>query len=151
MRCVIDSAGSFSGAGYEPQLDRARLTLQVERIRRYMFGVEWRTLREIKTALEDIHAPAVFPESSISAQIRNLKKRPYSCRPLKRRRAGVRGPGAGIWEYRLLPPMQIENADIAHERAPDAIRADAGSEPDDKRGREEFFLEVRRIASLEPK
>jgi hypothetical protein len=94
----------FGGAGYDPQFDRARLTLQVERIRSYMLLAGWKTLRGIKTDLERAYAPAVFPESSISAQLRNLKKPPYSHRLDKRRRAGVHGPGAGIWEYRLLAP-----------------------------------------------
>jgi hypothetical protein len=144
---------TFSGEAYVPSLDRARLSVQIERIRSYMLGVEWRTLREIKAALEVLYAPAVFPESSISAQLRNLRKAGFSYRLLRRRRAGVRGPGAGIWEYLLLPPApaQTENAEMARERPPDAILVDAGSEPDDeKRGREEFFREARRIA-LEPK
>jgi hypothetical protein len=146
MRAAADSTPTFRGAAYVPSLDRARLSVQIEQIRSYMLGVEWRTLREIKAALEVLYAPAVFPESSISAQLRNLRKPGFSYRLLRRRRAGVRGPGAGIWEYLLLPPAtaQTENA------APDAIRVDAGSEPDDERGREEFFREARRIA-LEPK
>jgi hypothetical protein len=94
----------FGGAAYVPSLDRTRLSLQVERLRGYILGVEWRTLREIKAALEDVYAPALFPESSISAQLRNLKKPPYFYRLMKRRRVGVHGPGAGIWEYKLLPP-----------------------------------------------
>lgn len=143
MRAPADSTEPFRGAAYAPSLDKARLALQIERIRSYMLGVEWRTLREIKTALEVIYAPAVFPESSISAQLRNLKKPGYSYRLLKRRRAGVRGPGAGIFEYLLLPPAPSENA---HARTPEAIRLDAGSEPDDQKGREEFLREARRIA-----
>jgi hypothetical protein len=111
----------FEGAAYVPSLDRARLALQVERLRKYMLGVEWRTLREIKAALEVMYAPAFFPESSISAQMRNLKKKPSFYRLIKRRRVGVHGPGAGIWEYRLLPP------------------AESGSESDDGKGREKFF------------
>jgi hypothetical protein len=152
MRAPADSTPTFRGASYDPQFDRARLSLQIERIRSYMLSVEWRTLREIKAALEDVYAPAVFPESSISAQLRNLKKPGYSYRLLRRRRVGVRGPGAGIFEYRLLAPTQAENVEIAHERrAPDPSRVDAGSEPDDQRGREEFLREARRIASLESK
>src|ERR1700730_4649554 len=92
----------FGGAGYDPQFDRARLKMQVERIRSYMLLAGWKTLREIKTDLERTYAPAMFPESSISAQLRNLKKLGYSL--LKQRRAGIHGPGAGIWSYRLLPP-----------------------------------------------
>src|ERR1700722_14722676 len=95
---------SFRGATCMPSLDRTRLSLQIERLRVYMLGVEWRSLREIKSALEDIYAPAVVPESSISAQLRNLKKPGYSYLLLKRRRAGVHGPSSGLWEYRLLPP-----------------------------------------------
>jgi hypothetical protein len=146
MRASADSTPTFRGAAYVPSLDRARLSVQIERIRSYMLGVEWRTLSEIKAALEVVYAPAVFPESSISAQLRNLRKQGFSHRLLRRRRGGVRGPGAGIWEYLLLlpAPAQTENA------APAAIRVDAGSEPDDERGREEFFREARRIA-LEPK
>jgi hypothetical protein len=148
MRTVIDSAASFAGAGYDPQFDHSRLALQVERVRVFMLRVEWQTLREIKTALEAAHAPCVFPESSISAQLRNLKKPPYSYRLEKRRRAGVRGPGAGIWEYRLRPPAQIDLAfSVQRARAPQATRVGAGGEPDDERGREEFLREARRIAS----
>jgi hypothetical protein len=152
MRSVIDSAVSFAGAGYDPQVDRARLALQVERVRIYMLRVEWQTLLEIKTGLEVVHAPSVFPESSISAQLRNLKKPPNSHRLEKRRRAGVRGPGAGIWEYRLRPPAQTDFAfSVRRARAPQTTRVGAGGESDDKRGREDFLREARRIASLESK
>jgi hypothetical protein len=140
MKAATDSTRTFRGAAYVPSLDRARLSVQIERIRSYMLGVEWRTLREIKAALEVLYASAVFPEGSISAQLRNLRKPGFSYRLLRRRRAGVRGPGAGIWEYLLLQPAQTENA------APAAIRVAAGSEADDERGREEFLREARRIA-----
>jgi hypothetical protein len=139
---------TFAGAAYVPSLDRARLALQVERVRVFMLRREWQTLREIKTGLEAIHAPSVFPESSISAQLRNLKKPPYSHRLENRRRAGVRGPGAGIWEYRLRPPAQTDFAfSVQRAMAPQTARVDVGSEPlDDGRGREEFLREARRIA-----
>ena len=126
----------FGGAGYDPQFDRARLKMQVERIRSYMLLAGWKTLREIKTDLERTYAPAMFPEGSISAQLRNLKKPPYFYRLLRRRRAGVHGPGAGIWLYRLLAPeLQL------------GLFVDAGGMPHDGKGREEFFREARRIAS----
>jgi hypothetical protein len=144
----MSAVQTFSGAAYEPKLDRARLVLQIERVRVQMLSVEWITLRELKLALEKKFAPALFPESSLSAQLRNLRKSEYSYRLLKRRRAGVRGPGAGIFEYLLRPPAtaQTENAETS--RARDPIRIDAGSEPDDERGREDFLREARRIASL---
>jgi hypothetical protein len=143
MRASSDSTPAFRGAAYAPRLDKARLTLQIERIRAWALARDWFTLREARVDLERLYAPAVFPESSVSAQLRNLKKIPISYRLLKRRRAGVHGPGSGIWEYKVRPPAQIEKA-ITH--PPDAGRIDAGSsEPDDK-GREEFLREARRIA-----
>jgi hypothetical protein len=58
MRASADSTAALRGAAYVPSLDRSRLSVQIERIRRYMLVVEWRTLREIKAALEDLYAPA---------------------------------------------------------------------------------------------
>lgn len=140
MRASSNSTPTFRGAAYAPSLDKARLTLQIERIRGWALARDWFTLREARVDLERLYAPTIFPESSLSAQLRNLKKFPLSYRLLKRRRA--RGP---VWEYKVLPPAQTESAETARERAPDAIRIDAGSEPDD-RGREEFLREARRIA-----
>jgi hypothetical protein len=139
------SSQVFAGPTYRPSLDRARLAVQIERIRRYMLGVEWRTLREIKDALEAIYAPTVFPESSISAQGRHLRKRPYSYRWMKRRRAG------GLWEYKLLPPDRADVSETKFDPARNTMRdtrVDAGGEPDDGTGREEFFRQARRIAGL---
>jgi hypothetical protein len=142
MTASTDSPGSFCGAAYEPKLDRARLGLQIERVRAHMLSVEWITLRELKLALERKFAPALFPESSLSAQLRNLRKPEYSYRLLKRRRAGAHGPGAGIFEYRLLRPEPRPQLGLFVEKC--------GHEPGDESGREEFLREARRIAS-EPK
>jgi hypothetical protein len=141
----VNSKGKiFDGAAYEPSRDRVRLALQVERVRVFMLGGEWHTLREIKTALEDLYVPAVFPESSISAQLRNLRKPGYSYRLLKRRRVGVHGPGAGIWEYRLLLPELRQQLGLFVEKKSEEPPAATGgdSEPDDGCRREEFFREA---------
>jgi len=140
---------TFGGAAYEPKLDRARLSLQIERVRLYLLRGEWKTLREMKAALEAIYAPAHFPEASLSAQLRNLRKEPYRLRVERRRRDGVHGPGAGIWEYRLSgsepqPQFGLFVAKNNHQPPP---RVESQGEPDDGRGREEFFRVVRRIAS----
>src|ERR1700722_16927130 len=95
---------TFGGAAYEPKLDRARLSLQIERVRLYLLPGEWKTLHEMKAALEAMYAPAHFPEASLSAQLRNLRKEPYRLRIARRRRDGAHGAGAGIWEYALLGP-----------------------------------------------
>ena len=91
----------FSGPAYQPGLDRARLSRQQDRIRDYMLQRGFRTLGEIKADLERQYPTAHFPESSVSSQLRNLKKMGYQT--AKRRRVGVHGPGAGIWEYSLRP------------------------------------------------
>lgn len=151
MRNTSDSRQPFSGAAYDPQLDRARLGLQIERVRAHMLSVEWITLRELKLALEKKFAPALFPESSLSAQLRNLRKAEYSYRLLKRRRAGAHGPGAGIFEYRLLRPEPRPQLRLFVEKrgaaTPADVRIDAGSESGNASGREEFLREARRIAS----
>lgn len=148
---------TFSGAAYDPELDQRRLALQIERIRRLCADGAWRTLREMKTELEILYAPTYFPEASISANLRNLRKPGFCYRVEKRRRAGARGPGSGLFEYQLLPPLALEDPQRemfggekkeAGERMPVANRASATSEHDAK-GREEFFRAARRIAGLQ--
>jgi len=151
MRSAIHSGASFSGESYDPKIDRTRLTLQLERIRTYALAAGWLTLCEMKTALELIHAPAIFPESSVSAQLRNLRRKPHCYRLIKRRRVGVRGPGAGIWEYRLLPPEAQSQVELFDAQPPPELRVDAGVEPDDGSGREAFLRELRRIGSVTSK
>jgi len=157
MRASPGSTPNFAGAAYDPNLDRRRLGVQIERIRSYMLGAGWRTLLEIRRSLEAFHSPSVFPESSVSAQLRNLRKRPYCYRLQRRRRAGVHGPGAGIWEYALLPPAQLEFEVLAKKTGPavDVVyepAVDVVHELDDGRGREKFFEAARRIvASLNQK
>jgi hypothetical protein len=141
-----------SGAAYVPSLDKARLSLQIERIRLYLLPGEWKTLLELKAALEAIYAPAHFPEASLSAQLRNLRKEPYRLRVERRRREGVHGPGAGIWEYRLSgrePEPQL-GLFIEPNKCPEPVApcAESRCEPDDGKGREEFFRVARRIAGL---
>jgi hypothetical protein len=99
-----DETRVFGGPAYSPALDRARLSVQIERIRAHALRIGWFTLREIKADLERIYAPALFGESSLASQLRNLRKPPHRHVLEKRRRIGEHGPGAGIWEYRLLPP-----------------------------------------------
>ena len=61
----------------------------------------WRTLGEIRSELEgQLHRR--FPEASISAQLRHLRKREFgSYRLLKQRRSSRT---LGLFEYQLLPP-----------------------------------------------
>lgn len=85
---------STFGPAYDREIDEPRLTDQREMIRRLMLDGVWRTLFEISAVLEQ-------PEASVSAQLRHLRKAQFgSYRVEKRRRAE-----AGLWEYRVLPPV----------------------------------------------
>lgn len=83
----------FDGAVYTPAMDNPRLENQLARIHAVMRDGEWRTLRDIATLTGD-------PESSISAQLRHLRKERFGSYRLNKRPRGVRE--MGLWEYQLL-------------------------------------------------
>ncbi len=85
----------FSGPAYDPAKDQARLATQLETIRDLMLDGVWLSLAEIKAATG-------HGEASISAQLRHLKKERFGSYRLEKRR---RGENAGMWEYRILPPL----------------------------------------------
>lgn len=96
--------GTF-GPEYQRKFDGHRLNTQMQRVRDLMIQASardrWLTLEEIRALLEDAWC-CRFPEASISAQLRHLKKPAFGAYRLeKRRRASSR---FGLFEYRLLPP-----------------------------------------------
>ena len=96
------------GPEYNATVDRRRLDTQMERIRLYMLGVEWRTFDEIQRDLERMFHPTRFPAASISAQLRHLKKPAFGYYTLEKRRR----KSAGLFEYRLLPPAPLAGRDL---------------------------------------
>ena len=86
------SGKKFSGPAYSQPLDQDRLSGQHERIRDLMLDGEWRTLQEIQEVTKD-------PESSISAQLRHLRKPRFGSHDVDKRRRG----GSGSWEYKVYP------------------------------------------------
>ena len=91
---------TFRGPNYAPDLDRNRLSPQIERICVRMLCAGWQTFMEIRSALETMYLPSIFPEHSIWAQLRNRRKLGYDgCR--RARNGGARC--AGIWAYRHVP------------------------------------------------
>jgi predicted transcriptional regulator len=86
----------FDGPAYVPALDQARLTGQLQTIFTLMRDGQWRTLREVETATG-------FPQASISAQLRHLRKQRFGSYQLEKRRRGIET--RGLYEYRLLPPV----------------------------------------------
>jgi hypothetical protein len=96
----------FNGPDYDPEHDQARLTQQLSRIKQLMVDGVWRTLGEIEAVTGD-------PQSSISAQLRHLRKKRFGQHLVEKRTRGERS--AGLWEYRLGPPgsgVQNDNDEI---------------------------------------
>lgn len=84
----------FDGATYNPQVDQGRLGRQLKAVKDLMLDGQWRTLGEIEEILR-------FPQASISARLRDLRKfRCGSYAVLRRRRGNIY---AGIFEYSVQP------------------------------------------------
>jgi biotin operon repressor len=81
------------GPAFDAEIDGPAILDQHGRIRAYMLSVEWRALHEISEALG-------YPESSVSAQLRHLRKQRFGGYDVeKRRRDSER-----VWEYRVRKP-----------------------------------------------
>ena len=95
MQQTLDfTAPKFSGAVYDEQKDGQRLKHQINVIFDLMKDCKFRTLREIEDLTD-------FPQSSISAQLRNLKKPAFGSHALNKRRRD----GRGTWEYQIIPKL----------------------------------------------
>lgn len=93
---MTTKAPHFNGPDYDPDLDHERLTGQIKRIKDLMLDGEWRTLQEIAKETGD-------PESSISAQLRHLRKDRFGGWTVEKQRRG--DPSEGLFEYRVLEPL----------------------------------------------
>lgn len=82
----------FSGSDYVASLDEARLTGQILRIFECMKDGKWRTVPEIGLITND-------PHTSISAQLRNLRKPEFGGYEVPKRRRGAETNG--LFEYRV--------------------------------------------------
>ena len=82
----------FAGSDYDAKYDEVRLTGQILRVYDLMRDGKWRTLDEIARTTGDPHA-------SISAQLRNLRKKPGGSHTVEKRSRGERE--YGLWEYSL--------------------------------------------------
>lgn len=88
-------AARFNGPCYSPEHDQQRLAGQILRVFNYMQAGGWHTLNEIAAATGD-------PESSVSAQLRHLRKPRFGSHTIEKRPRGDRS--VGLWEYRLSVP-----------------------------------------------
>jgi hypothetical protein len=83
----------FDGADYNPVHDDERLTGQLKRVVDAMRDQVWRTLAEVSAITGD-------PESSVSAQLRHLRKERFGSNTVNRRSRGNRADG--LYEYQLI-------------------------------------------------
>jgi biotin operon repressor len=74
---------------YDRTRDRERLKAQYTRVRVVMLDHEWHTLPELSSATGD-------PEASVSARIRELRKRGHTI--------DKQYVARGLWEYRMAQP-----------------------------------------------
>ncbi len=90
------SKSDFDGVAYEAKFDSSRLRGEMKRVYEAMAGqynTFWLTLREISQITGD-------PEASISARLRDFRKRSFGSHTVNRRRRG--DPTRGVFEYQLL-------------------------------------------------
>ncbi len=90
---TIDFSARFDGTTFDPASDQARLTNQLHRIYAVVKDGQWRTLGEIAAA-------SGAPESSVSAQLRNLRKSKYGAHVIEKQARGDRS--RGLYEYRMV-------------------------------------------------
>lgn len=82
------------GPAYNEQLDGVRVEKQHIKIRDFMLQTgQWWTLAEL-------HQELNFPEASISAQLRHLRKKRFGAYTVRKRRKTETG---GTWEYKVFP------------------------------------------------
>lgn len=83
---------AFDGATYEPSRDYERLNGQLARVRDLMNDGNWRTLAMIRKVVGGT-------EASISARLRDLRKKKYGSVNVERRYLND-----GLWQYRIARP-----------------------------------------------
>jgi hypothetical protein len=97
-----EAAPHFDGETYDPERDHERLTGQLARVRLLVLDGVWRTLEEIGAITGD-------PAQSVSARLRDLRKPKFGGYVVERRiRDEARS--AGLWEYRVLVAVAVEQA-----------------------------------------
>ena len=82
------------GDSYNPNKDGQRIKKQHEKIRDIMIDGVWRTLSNIESLTS-------YPQASISAQLRHLRKQKFGGYIVLKRRKGI-----GLWEYKIKLVVQ---------------------------------------------
>lgn len=87
----------FDGPTYVPERDHDRLDRQLREIRRVMMHGAWKTLRDLEDATG-------FPQASISARLRDFRKKRFGSHIVERHYRGH-----GVFEYRLLAKLEQQS------------------------------------------
>ena len=85
------NSAHFDGKTYDHAQDFGRLNTQLRAVRDLMRDGQWRSLNAIAQATG-------YPEASLSARLRDLRKPKFGLHTVQRRRAQE---GAGTFEYRV--------------------------------------------------
>lgn len=86
----VPPARAFDGATYDPARDHARLSGQLAKVFELMKDGEWRTLRQIADVVGG-------SEASVSARLRDCRKRKYGSHVVERQHVGC-----GLFRYRMV-------------------------------------------------
>ena len=81
----------FDGKTYDPERDKERLKTQLFNVWRLMRDGRWRTLEQISRRV-------CCPEASVSARLRDFRKKKFGGHTVER--AYVR---RGLFKYRVIP------------------------------------------------
>ncbi|HKD60510.1 MAG TPA: hypothetical protein VKB47_08620 [Terracidiphilus sp.] len=92
----------FAGADYQPERDAKRLTTQIERVCFVMRDQAWRSIAQLCDELRRLWPTTRFPENSVQAQLRNLRKLGHTVD----RRYVV----DGLYEYRVIEKVEAPGA-----------------------------------------
>lgn len=93
---------STYGPTYDATIDAIRIDSQMRRVLDAMIEGAWVTLAELAYLTHD-------PESSLSAQLRHLRKPQFGGWIVEKRRRR----GQGTWEYRVLAPRPTGQLELA--------------------------------------
>jgi len=90
---------STFGPAFDEALDGKRVRTQMVRLRDYMLKYSaWSTLQSISLVLG-------YPQASVSAQLRHLRKQQFGSYQVDK----VRLDKGGTWLYRVRPPAEKPN------------------------------------------
>src|SRR5688572_12420258 len=88
----------FHGADFVESRDQSRLERQIDRIFNVMKDGVWRSVDEIAELTKDETTGFAYKATSISAQLRNLKKPENGSHTLNRRHEGN-----GFYRFQIIP------------------------------------------------